>query len=151
MLWALACVGVLSSEWRIIWFGHRIIDSVKYRITNPVSVFVIRPHKNSWFGFGFGIRSHTNLRFGFGFGFGLMTKQDSDSDSWFGLMTKQDSDSDSWFGFIPWFDMIRIRVMLGFSIENLLFPNRMPNHWFDCNSDSVSNCWFGILIRIGSN
>ena len=28
------------------------LDSVKYRITNPVSIFVIRPHKNSWFGFG---------------------------------------------------------------------------------------------------
>ena len=53
----------VSSEWRIIWFGHRIIDSVKYRI---------RIHfLDSWFD--------------------IYKIVDSDSDSRFGLLAFYDS------------------------------------------------------------
>ena len=73
-----------------------------------------------------------------------------DSDSRFGQIRIQDSDSDSWFGFILWFDMIRIRVVFKICDGKSLFLNRIPNHRFGCDSDSVSNCWFGFVIRIRS-
>ena len=77
---------------------------------------------NSWFGFGFGIRSDTNLRFGFGFVIRFYTLIWYDSDS-------------SCIKICHW---------------KSLFLNRIPNHWFGCDSDSVSNCWFGFVIRIRS-
>ena len=84
---------IIYSDRRIIWFGHRIIDSVFYRFLNL----------DSWFGFGnfhFKIRIRIRIRFffeswfgfdsdsiyfqimiRFGFGFGLFWNYDSDSDS----------------------------------------------------------------------